>query len=93
MASRGRSGRRNERGSRPRRARTERPVGLTPETSAMLTWASVGLLTPTSQQGAVYVGVALDDALRRFREQFGRDPLPDDPVMWDPGADTPHSFR
>src|SRR5688500_13083409 len=32
---------------------------------------------------------ALQDNLRAFREKFGRDPGPDDPMFFDPDADDP----
>lgn len=31
----------------------------------------------------------LEDSRRRFVEKFGREPGPDDPVLWDERADTP----
>lgn len=31
----------------------------------------------------------LDESRRAFREQFGRDPGPDDPLAWDPDEPTP----
>jgi hypothetical protein len=35
------------------------------------------------------VAAALTEQLRMFKEKFGRDPGPDDPVFFDPDADTP----
>ena len=35
---------------------------------------------------------AMEDQFRRFREKFGRDPGPDDPVFFDPDADTPQEL-
>jgi hypothetical protein len=32
---------------------------------------------------------ALDDQLKLFKEKFGREPGPNDPVFFDPNADTP----
>jgi hypothetical protein len=32
---------------------------------------------------------AIEEQRRRFREKFGREPGPDDPVFFDPDADTP----
>jgi len=35
------------------------------------------------------VSQIMQDQLRRFREKFGRDPGPQDPVFFDPDADVP----
>ncbi len=35
---------------------------------------------------------AMEDQFQRFREKFGRDPGPDDPVFFDPDADTPQEL-
>ena len=35
------------------------------------------------------VTAALDEQKRRFREKFGRDAGPEDPIFFDPDADTP----
>ena len=35
---------------------------------------------------------AMEDQFRRFRVKFGRDPGPDDPVFFDPDADTPQEL-
>ena len=34
----------------------------------------------------------MEDQFQRFREKFGRDPGPDDPVFFDPDADTPQEL-
>jgi hypothetical protein len=36
---------------------------------------------------------ALEELLRAFREKFGRDPGPDDPLFFDPGADEPRPLN
>ncbi len=35
---------------------------------------------------------AMEGRFQRFREKFGRDPGPDDPVFFDPNADTPQEL-
>ncbi len=35
---------------------------------------------------------AMEGQFQRFREKFGRDPGPDDPVFFDPDADTPQEL-
>jgi hypothetical protein len=40
---------------------------------------------PLSQESRA----ALQSQLGRFREKFGREPGPDDPIFFDPNADTP----
>jgi len=35
----------------------------------------------------------LQQQLQAFREKFGREPGPDDPIFFDPDADTPQPFR
>ncbi len=35
------------------------------------------------------VATALESQMERFREKFGRDPGPDDPIFFDPDADSP----
>jgi putative PIN family toxin of toxin-antitoxin system len=35
------------------------------------------------------VAAALESQMERFREKFGRDPGPDDPIFFDPDADSP----
>ena len=32
---------------------------------------------------------SIEERLRRFREKFGREPGPEDPIFFDPDADTP----
>ena len=36
---------------------------------------------------------ALDDQLKLFKEKFGREPGPNDPVFFDPNADTPQPIN
>ena len=38
------------------------------------------------------VAVALEEQERRFREKFGRDMEPGDPIFFDPDADTPQPY-
>jgi hypothetical protein len=35
----------------------------------------------------------MQQQLQAFREKFGREPGPDDPIFFDPDADTPQPFR
>ena len=35
----------------------------------------------------------MQQQLQAFREKFGREPGPDDPIFFDPKADTPQPFR
>lgn len=38
------------------------------------------------------VKAALDEQLQRFREKFGREPGPKDPIFFDPDSDTPRPY-
>jgi hypothetical protein len=35
---------------------------------------------------------AIDIQIQRFRDKFGRDPGPEDPIFFDPNADTPQFY-
>ncbi len=49
---------------------------------------AIGRAVPMSPE----VQRAMEGQLQRFREKFGRDPGPDDPVFFDPDADTPQEL-
>ena len=74
--------------TRPRASRSSsgRAVAMTARAS------HVSLESPNVDVGAVEREVSREDleALRQdFRERFGRDPGPDDPVFFDPTAEEP----
>jgi hypothetical protein len=48
------------------------------------------MATPFDFEDDDSVEQALKELLRRFREKFGRDPGPNDPLYFDPAADQPH---
>ncbi len=49
---------------------------------------AIGRAVPMSPE----VQRAMEGQFQRFREKFGRDPGPDDPVFFDPDADTPQEL-
>jgi hypothetical protein len=49
----------------------------------------VTITVPSNSRAEADLRAALDGQKERFREQFGREIGPDDPVFWDPDADQP----
>ena len=87
------SRRRNRVGDPWTTSRVGRSIGRAPALTGQA--SHVGLENPNVDGGALEGELSREaiEALRReFRERFGRDPGPDDPVFFDPSAEEPRTL-